>query len=90
MRSMNARSIAIGLLVSVIIGAVIALVASTGELAAPYMDIVFWGGLGVAALVWLVLFLCSPPRQFSNDALYDRAKYGHNATQIDVESRKID
>ena len=89
MRSMSTRSIAIGLLVSVIIGAVIALAASI-ELAAPYMNFVFWGGLGVIAVIWLALFLSSPPRQFSNEALYDRAKYGRNATQVHVESRKVD
>lgn len=89
MRSMSTRSIAIGLLVSVVIGAAILLIASI-ELAAAYMNIVFWGGLGVIALVWLALFLGSPPRQFSNEALYDRAKYGRNATQIPVERNKVD
>jgi hypothetical protein len=89
MRSMSTRSIATGLLVSVVVGAGIALVASI-DLAAPAMNFVFWGGLGVVALVWLALFLSSPPRQFSNEALNDRAKYGRNATQFHVESRKVD
>lgn len=89
MRTLSTRAIAIGLLASIIVGAGIALIASI-ELAAPYMNFVFWGGLGVIAVVWLALFLSSPPRQFSNDALYDRAKYGRTATQADVEIRKVD
>jgi uncharacterized membrane protein YjfL (UPF0719 family) len=89
MRSMSTRSIAIAVLVSVVIGAVIALIASI-EVAAAYMNIVFWGGLGVIVLVWLALYLASPPPQFSNEALYDRAKYGRNATQMSVESKKVD
>jgi|RhiMethySRZTD1v2_1073278.scaffolds.fasta_scaffold2194380_1 hypothetical protein len=89
MRSMSTRSIALGLLVSVVIGAAIALFASI-EVAAAYMNIVFWGGLGIIALAWLALYLSAPPRQFSNEALYDRAKYGRNATQMSVERNKVD
>lgn len=89
MRSMSTRSIAIALLVSLVIGAAIGLIASIG-IAAAYMSIIFWGGLGVIALVWLALYLSSPPRQFSNEALYDRAKYGRNATQMWVERNKVD
>jgi hypothetical protein len=85
MRSLSKRSKAAGLIAALVTAAAVALVAATGGLTSPYMNLVFWGVLAAIAVIWMAHFLLTPPRQPTKEELYNRAKYGPGTTNFHMD-----